>query len=82
MKRVLLRILLAIFVVTGIGLLIPQNLKMPVVGADGNSYEVFYVAKSSGDLTTIEIPKGYAYTVSGDNVGGFIVTVNLSQPTA
>lgn len=38
MKRVLLRILLAIFVVTGIGLLIPQNLKMPVVGADGNSY--------------------------------------------
>ena len=38
MKRVLLRILLAILVVAGIGLLIPQNLKMPVVGADGNSY--------------------------------------------
>lgn len=55
---------------------------LKIQGADGNSYEVFYVAKSSGDLTTIEIPKGYAYTVSGDNVGGFIVTVNLSQPTA
>ena len=50
-------------------------------GADGNSYSIFYVAKSEGELTTISVPKGYEYSISGDNVGGFIVTVNLSAPT-
>ena len=38
MKRILRITLVAIFVVLGIGMLIPQNLKMPVVGADSNSY--------------------------------------------
>ena len=37
-KKILLRILLVIVVIIVIGLLIPQNLKMPVVGADNNSY--------------------------------------------
>ena len=49
---------------------------------NGNQYEVYYVAKSTGDTTTITVPCNYAYTVSGDNVNGFIVTVNLNQPTA
>ncbi len=38
MKRILLRVLLALIGIVIIGLLIPQNLKMPVVGADNNSY--------------------------------------------
>ena len=38
MERILRITLVAIFVVVGIGMLIPQNLKMPVVGADSNSY--------------------------------------------
>ena len=37
-KKILLRILLVIVAIIVIGLLIPQNLKMPVVGADNNSY--------------------------------------------
>ena len=38
MKRILSRILLALVAIVVPGMLIPQNLKMPVVGADGNSY--------------------------------------------
>ena len=37
-KKILLRILLVFVAIIVIGLLIPQNLKMPVVGADSNSY--------------------------------------------
>lgn len=55
--------------------------RLMIAGADGNTYSVYYVPKTSGELTTITVPKGYAYSISGDNVGGFIVTVNLSVPT-
>ena len=55
---------------------------LAIVGADGNSYEVYYVPAGSGDITTISVPSNYEYTVSGDNVGGFIVTVHLSEPKA
>ncbi len=37
-KKILLRMLLIIVAIIVIGLLIPQNLNMPVVGADNNSY--------------------------------------------
>ena len=37
-KKILLRMLLVIVAIIVIGLLIPQKLKMPVVGADNNSY--------------------------------------------
>ena len=37
-KKILLRLLLVVVAIILIGLLIPQNLKMPVVGADSNSY--------------------------------------------
>ena len=53
-----------------------------ISGADGNSYEVYYVAAGNGDLTTLNVPSNYAYTISGDNIGGFIVTVNLNAPIA
>ena len=38
MKRIILRIVLVVAAIVLLGLIIPQNLKMPVVGADGNSY--------------------------------------------
>ena len=48
---------------------------------DGTAdYAVYYVPKNeSSDLTAIPVPKGegISYTVSGDNIGGFIVTVTL-----
>lgn len=56
------------------------NEHLKIEGADGKSYEVYYVAAGSGDLTTLSVPSNYAYTISGDNVGGFIITVDLSTP--
>ncbi len=64
--------------------LLQQNYKdgnrLAIKGADGNSYEVYYVPLSGNEVTTLTVPSNYAYTVSGDNIGGFIVTVNLSAP--
>lgn len=51
-----------------------------IEGADGNDYEVYYVAAADTDLTTVKVPQNYEYTISGDNMNGFIVTVNLDAP--
>lgn len=48
-------------------------------GENGSSYEVYYVA-SAGTQTDVPVPESYEYTVSGDNMNGFIVTVYLSSP--
>ena len=48
-------------------------------GVDGNSYAVYYVTASNDQYTTLTVPENASYTVSGDNIGGFIVTVNLSE---
>ncbi len=53
--------------------------RLAITGADGNPYEVYYVPAGSGEITTLQVPKNRAYTVSGDNIGGFIVTVSLNQ---
>ena len=53
---------------------------LQITADDGKQYEVYYVTASQDDLTTVEVPKNYAYTVSGDNMRGFIVTVDLSSP--
>lgn len=58
-----------------------------LLGVDGNvvtkdaAYEIYYVPMT-GDSTTVSVPKNYKYTISGDNVGGFIVTVDLNSPAA
>lgn len=45
------------------------------------AYEIYYVPVS-GDSATVPVPKNYKYSISGDNVGGFIVTVDLNSPVA
>ncbi len=46
---------------------------------DGTSYEIYYVsALIDGSETMLPVPSDHPYTVSGDNDGGFIVTVTLS----
>ncbi len=46
-----------------------------VYEANGSTYEIYYVpAEESGD-TTVSLPKGANYTVSGNNTDGFILTV-------
>ena len=41
---------------------------------DGLEYQVYYVA-SIGDETMVPVPTDRPYTISGDNVSGFVVTV-------
>lgn len=48
-------------------------------GDNSNTYEVYYV-EATGDKTSVPVPKDYDYTVSGDNMNGFIVTVCISSP--
>ena len=48
----------------------------------GNRYEVYYVSASAEATTNINVPNNYAFSISGDNVSGFIVTVDLSQRLA
>ena len=43
---------------------------------DGKRYEIYYVKAEQGD-TQVPVPTGRAYTLSGNNVDGFIVTVEL-----
>lgn len=46
------------------------------IEAGGDTYEVYYVpAKAGGSATDISVPENYEVTVSGDNIGGFIITV-------
>ena len=50
--------------------------RLTISAADGFDYDVYYVAASGSDVTTIDVPtSNFEYTVSGDNRSGFIVTV-------
>ncbi len=52
--------------------------KAITVEAGGKSYSVYYAVASSAENTEIKIPENCTYSVSGDNMGGLIVTVDLS----
>lgn len=45
----------------------------------GNSNYVIYYVRSAGDLTDIQVPAKYKYEISGNNIDGYIVTVNKSS---
>ena len=44
---------------------------------DGNTYEIFYVKGATDGVVRLPVPENRDYTVSGDNIGGFIVTVKV-----
>lgn len=50
---------------------------LKINGADGKYYEVWYVAVDGS--ATVKHPTNYAYTVSGTNDGGVVVTVDRSK---
>ena len=51
-----------------------KHIKYDIDGV--GSYDIYYVPATSGGITKVPVPEGdYEYTVSGDNCGGFIVTV-------
>lgn len=53
-----------------------QNKHLNITDFDGKKYEVYYVKAEAGK-TSVPIPKKAPYTVSGNNVDGFIVTAEL-----
>ena len=49
----------------------------------GNEYEVYFVASDDGsEQTSVPVPAGVKYEISGNNVDGFIVTVYKNSKTA
>jgi hypothetical protein len=49
--------------------------------ADGKKYEIYYFESDlETAMTSVAIPTGYEYEISGDNNDGFIVTVCLDKP--
>ena len=54
-----------------------ENKPLKINGADGRYYEVWYVAVDGS--ATVKHPTNYAYTVSGTNDGGVVVTVDRSK---
>lgn len=51
--------------------------RLVTVDANGDEWWVYYVPASSSDTTDIKV-FGSQYTISGDNVSGFIVSVNTA----
>lgn len=83
MKRLSKRklILLVFFIVIVVGLIIPQNLKMPVDGATGNSYHPksfwFYPWGKSGTHKGVDIFAKEGTTISSSTSGLVIYTGQL-----
>jgi len=42
----------------------------------GTGYEIYYVKAGVGDTTEVPVPEDASYTISGNNVDGFVVTVS------
>lgn len=61
-----------------------KHLSVDTNGDQKADYEIYYVPASNGAsaLTSVPVPSNYAYTISGDNCGGFIVTVDLNAPNS
>ncbi len=49
------------------------------VTTPGGVYEIFCVTATDGGIIKLPIPENREYTVSGDNMNGFIVTVKVSD---
>lgn len=50
---------------------------LSVTDSDGVGYEIYRIAASTAAQTSVQIPAGKQYAISGDNDGGLIVTVKL-----
>ncbi len=53
---------------------------LAITNWDGEIYEVYYVpVDTSADITYVLVPAEHDYTISGNNVDGFIVTVDTGE---
>ena len=60
----------------------PLSVQVTVKNADGQSTSVTYNIYRLTSEETPVVPAKFSYTVSGDNMGGYIVTVDRSSATA
>ncbi|MBQ9080304.1 MAG: D-alanyl-D-alanine carboxypeptidase family protein [Clostridia bacterium] len=51
---------------------------LTVTAADGVQYEIYRIPASTAAQTSVQVPEGKQYTISGDNDGGLIVSVKLN----
>ena len=49
---------------------------LEITNWDGKVYQIYYVPAEAGDSTYVMVPPDQEYTVSGNNVDGFIITVD------
>lgn len=52
-----------------------------IESADGNTYQVYYIDAPAEGSIRLPVPENRPYTVSGDNMNGFIVTVTVETGT-
>lgn len=52
------------------------------IDTDGGEWNVFYMQANTSGSTQIAVPQDATYTVSGDNVGGFIVAYQEAETAA
>ena len=50
---------------------------LSVTDSDGVRYEIYRIAASTAAQTSVQVPAGKQYSISGDNDGGLIVTAKL-----
>jgi len=50
---------------------------LSVTDAAGVKYEIYRIEASTAAQTSVQVPEGKQYTISGDNNGGLIITVTL-----
>ncbi len=55
-----------------------KHAPLVVTTDDGTSHQIYYVPAAVSGETSLPVPTEHPYTVSGDNEGGFIVTVTMS----
>lgn len=49
---------------------------LEITNWDGKVYQVYYVPAEEGDSTYVMVPPDLEYTISGNNIDGFLVTVD------
>lgn len=52
---------------------------LKVSDIDGNEYELYYYPANVGAETQVKIPEDTQYEISGNNIGGYIVTLKLAK---
>lgn len=55
------------------------NKDTPLKVTDGNrNYDIYYIPANANNVTEVPVPSDKTYSISGNNVDGFIVTVTLN----